>query len=108
MELSPMTILMGLIPVLGIGAGYFFLEPLKNMFKRDKHKEQTKKEVEKVKELTVKQTEVIAKIEHIEKLSNEAKGKISVEIKTAQEKIDAIVKSEKSIEDLGAELDKEW
>jgi hypothetical protein len=40
--LSSKTILLGLIPVIGIGAGYFLLGPLKNMFKGKFGKQKTR------------------------------------------------------------------
>lgn len=112
MQLSPMTILMGLIPVLGIGAGYFFLGPIKDMFKNfgkeKKHKEKQVAGETKVKELSSKSSEVVVRINNLDKAANDTKTKIKAEVEASQARIDAIVKSDKALTDLATDFDKEW
>lgn len=112
MDLSPMHILLGLVPVLGIGAGFFFLGPLKNMFKNfgkeKKHKQAQIDGETAVKELSSKSTEVIARVKNIEKAADDTKIKIKAEVEASQKRIDEIVKSDKALTELATEFDKEW
>jgi flagellar motor component MotA len=112
MQLSPMHILIGLVPVIGIGAGYFFLGPLKNMFKNfgkeKKHKEKQLAGEANVKELSGKSAEVVARIKNIEKAEKITKQKIKDEVEASQARIEEIVKSDKTLTDLATDFDKEW
>lgn len=112
MELSPMTILMGLIPVLGIGAGYFFLGPIKNMFKnfgKEKKRRAVLTEGEnKIKALSSKSSEVVVKVKNIEVAAEDTKKKIKAEVIASQARVDAIIQSDKALTDLATEFDKEW
>ena len=112
MELSPMTILIGLVPVLGIGAGYLFLGPLKNMFKgfgkEKKHKLAQKEGEKKVLALATKQSEIVVKVENIEKAAVETKEKIKAEVTASKKRVDAIIESDKALSELATEFDQEW
>lgn len=112
MELSPMTILIGLVPVLGIGAGYLFLGPLKNMFKSagkaKKHKLAQKEGEAKVLALSDKSSELVVKVENIEKAATETKEKIKQEVIESKKRVDAIIKSDKNLSELTTEFDEEW
>jgi hypothetical protein len=112
MVLSPMTILMGLIPVLGIGAGYLFLGPIKNMFKGfgkvKKHNTALAEKENTVKVLSSKTSEVVVKIKNLEKAATETKEKIKAEVSRAQARVDAIIYSDKALMDLATEFDQEW
>jgi hypothetical protein len=109
---SPMTILIGLIPVIGIGAGYFLIGPLKNMFKGfgkvKKHNAALAEKETKVKALSSKSSEVVVKIKNIEKAADDTKRKIKAEIKAAQARVELIIASDAALNDLATEFDKEW
>lgn len=108
--LSSKTILLGLIPVLGIGAGYFFLGPLKKMFSRKgkKHKEQIAAGENKVKELSGKQAEVVARINNLENAEKETRKKVADTIDKANREVEEILKSDKSYQDMATEFDNTW
>ena len=108
--LSSKTILLGLIPVLGIGAGYFLLGPLKKMFsgKFSKHKKAQTEREETVKELSGKQTEVVARIKNLEKADKQTREKVKATIDEANKKVEEIVKSDKNLQDLATEFDQNW
>lgn len=112
MELSPMTILIGLVPVLGIGAGYLFLGPLKNMFKNfgkeKKHKIALAMGENEIKELSSSAAEVVAKVKNLEKASTDTKKKIQAEVKASQARVDAIIRTDKALTEMVTEFDKEW
>lgn len=112
MEMSPMTIFLGLIPVLGIGAGIFLLGPIKNMFKGfgkvKKHNKALAEGESKVLALSSKSSEVVVKIKNIEKAAEDTKKKIKAEVKASQARVDAIIESDKALTDLATEFDKEW
>jgi hypothetical protein len=112
MELSASTILMGLLPVLGIGAGYFFLGPIKNMFKNfgkvKKHNKALAEKEAKVQVLSSKASEVVIKVKHIEKAAEVTKKKIKAEVVASQARVDAIIESDKALTDLATEFDQEW
>jgi ABC-type uncharacterized transport system YnjBCD substrate-binding protein len=112
MEMSPMTILLGLIPVLGIGAGYLFLGPIKNMFKGfgkvKKHNKALAEGEAKVLALSTKSSEVVVKIKNIEAAAEETKKDIKAEVKASQARIDSIIESDKNLADLAVEFDQEW
>lgn len=108
--LSSKTILLGLIPVIGIGAGYFFLGPLKNMFKGKfgKHKKAQAEKENTVKELSGKQTEVVARIKNLEKADKATREKVKATIDQANADVEAIVKSDKNLQDLATDFDNNW
>lgn len=112
MDLSPMTILMGLVPVLGIGVGYLFLGPLKDMFKnfgKEKKRKAVLAEKEnKVLALSTKSSEVVVKVKNIEKAAEDTKKKIKAEVVASQARVDAIIASDAGLTDLATEFDKEW
>ncbi len=112
MAISPMTILIGLVPVLGIGAGYLFLDPIKKMFsnigKEKKHNKAITEGENKIKALSSKSSEVVVKIKNLEAAATITKEKIADEIEASQKRVDAIVKSDKNLTDLSIEFDKEW
>ena len=112
MKLNAMHILMGLVPVLGIGAGYFFLGPIKDMFKNfGKEKKHEAKQLAgeaNVKELSSKSSEVVVRVKHLEKAAEDTKSKIKAEVEASQARVDAIVKSDKTLTDLATDFDKEW
>ena len=112
MELSAMTILIGLVPVLGIGAGYLFLGPLKNMFKgfgKEKKRRAVLAEGEnKIKALSSKSSEVVVRVKNIEKAAEDTKAKIKAEVVASQARVDAIIESDKALTDLATEFDNEW
>jgi hypothetical protein len=112
MELSASTILMGLLPVLGIGAGYFFLGPIKNMFKNfgkeKKHNTALAEGENKIKALSSKSSEVVVRVKNIEKAADDTKKKIKAEVVASQARVDAIIQSDKALTDLATEFDKEW
>jgi len=112
MQLSPMTILLGLVPVIGIGAGFFFLGPLKNMFKNfgkeKKHKEAQIAGETKIKELSGKSSEVVVRVKNLEKAATDTKQKIKAEVEASQARVDAIVASDQTLTDLATDFDKEW
>ena len=112
MDLSASTILIGLIPVIGIGAGVFFLGPLKNMFKNfgkeKKHNVALAEKENKVKALSSKTSEVVVRVNNIEKAANDTKRKIKAEVVASQARVDAIISSDKALTDLATEFDKEW
>ena len=112
MDLSPMTILLGLVPVLGIGAGYLFLGPIKNMFKNlgkeKKHKTALAEGENTVKVLSAKTSEILVKVKHLEKAAEDTKRKIQAEVVASQARVDAIIQSDKALTDLATEFDKEW
>lgn len=107
-----MTILLGLVPVLGIGAGYFFLAPLKKMFKGfgkvKKHNAALTEGDEKVLVLSSKTSEIAVKVNNIEAAAEETKKKIKTEVRTSQARVDAIIASDKSLAALATEFDEEW
>lgn len=107
-----MTILIGLVPVLGIGAGYLFLGPLKDMFKNigkeKKHKNAQIEGENKVKALSTKSSEVVVKVKNIEKAAVETKQKIKAEVEASQARVDKIIKSDKALTELATEFDEEW
>lgn len=112
MDLSPMHILMGLVPVVGIGAGLFFLGPLKNMFKNfgkeKKHNAAIEAGETNIKELSSKSSEVVVRVKNLEKAAVDTKIKIKAEVEASQARVDAIVKSDKTLTDLATDFDKEW
>jgi len=112
MDLSPATILMGLVPVLGIGAGYFFLGPIKKMFKNfgkeKKHNTALAEGETKVLALSTKSSEVVIKVKNIEAAAEDTKVKIKAEVLASQARVDAIIQSDKTLTDLATEFDKEW
>lgn len=112
MELSPMTILMGLIPVLGIGAGHLFLGPLKNMFKgfgkEKKHNAALAEGEAKVLALSSKSSEIAVKVKNIEVAAEDTKKKIKAEVVASQARVDAIIASDAGLTDLATEFDEEW
>jgi nitrogen regulatory protein PII len=112
MELSAATILIGLVPILGIGAGYFFLGPIKNMFKGfgkvKKHNTALAEGETKIKVLSSKSSEVVVKVKNIEKAAEDTKKKIKAEVVASQARVDKIINSDAALTELATEFDKEW
>ncbi len=108
--MSSKTILLGLIPVIGIGAGYFLLGPLKNLFKGKfgKHKKAQEAKENTVKELSTKQTEVVARIKNLEKADVATRKKVADRIEQANKDIEVIVKSDKKLQELATDFDNKW
>jgi hypothetical protein len=109
--MSPYTILIGLVPVLGIGA-FCFLGPIKNMFKNfGKEKRHNTALVDgenKIKALSSKSSEVVVKVKNLEKAADDTKKKIQEEVKASQARVDDIIASDKGLTELATEFDKEW